>query len=396
MPGRSGNGSAEEGAVTSDFCASPPGVEFIGQGEVGLQVLPDDAVERRGLGTPPTIGLGVGADRWSGWLCGPPGLPASRVGLNRHQRPPASRGVELGVSTSRTADGWGGGMGEGARGPDPPLQRSTKKSSRTASTGCAPCWPPSLPKTWMGWVSGAVTAFSTSRSSPVVGRRSGSLSRSVVVEEDHGPAGEQRLLQRCGRPLPCEYECDRSVAALEHLEGPVDESVDVGVGEDGEVVVECDLERLVAVAVHVDDLDPVEQPVGDEPAVHVRSNAIPEGTCASHIGWFQNTKATPRRPGPRPRGTRPSPRPRSAGSCPRGTRRSNAPAACHGSPRRPGSRSARSTLRTPLPEHGTGSGRGAGCRPRGAGTRGGLLRRWHRARPARPRPPGYPVIRCRR
>ena len=93
------------------------GVGLIGQGEVGLQVLPDDAVEGGGLGTAPTIGLGMGAGRWSGWLCGPPGLPASRVGLNRHQRPPGSRGVELGVPTSRTAEGWGGGMV--GKGPGP-------------------------------------------------------------------------------------------------------------------------------------------------------------------------------------------------------------------------------------------------------------------------------------
>jgi hypothetical protein len=92
------------------------GVGLIGQGQVGLQVLPDDAVERRSLGTAPPVGLGRDAGRWSGRLCGPPGLPASRVGLDRHQRPPASRGVERGVSTSRTADRWGGRMEEGARG----------------------------------------------------------------------------------------------------------------------------------------------------------------------------------------------------------------------------------------------------------------------------------------
>jgi hypothetical protein len=92
------------------------GVGLIGQGEVGLQVFPDDTVERGGFGAPTTIGVGMGVGRWPGWWCGPPGLPASRVGLNRHQRPSASRGARRLVSTSRTSDGWGGGMGEGARG----------------------------------------------------------------------------------------------------------------------------------------------------------------------------------------------------------------------------------------------------------------------------------------
>ena len=92
------------------------GIGLVGQGEVRLEVLPDDAVQRGGLGTAPTIGLGVGVSRWPGWWCGPPGFPAGRVGLNRHQRSPASREVELGVPTSRTAEGWGGRMGEGARG----------------------------------------------------------------------------------------------------------------------------------------------------------------------------------------------------------------------------------------------------------------------------------------
>ena len=43
------------------------GIGLIGQGEVGLQVFPDDAVERGGLGAPPSIGLGMGAGRGPGW-----------------------------------------------------------------------------------------------------------------------------------------------------------------------------------------------------------------------------------------------------------------------------------------------------------------------------------------
>jgi hypothetical protein len=89
------------------------GVGLVGQGEVALEVLPDDAVQRGGLGAAPTIGLGAGVDRWSGSWCGPPGFPASRVGLNRHKRPPASREASRSVTTSRTAEGWGGRMGNG-------------------------------------------------------------------------------------------------------------------------------------------------------------------------------------------------------------------------------------------------------------------------------------------
>jgi hypothetical protein len=37
------------------------GVGLVGQGEVGLQVFPDEAVQRGGLGATPTIGLGMGA-----------------------------------------------------------------------------------------------------------------------------------------------------------------------------------------------------------------------------------------------------------------------------------------------------------------------------------------------
>ena len=84
-------------------------VGLIGQGEVGLQALPEDAVERCGLGAAPAIGLRMGAGRWPGWWCGPPDLPARRMGLNRHQRPPASRGTVGYVSTPKTADRWGGG-----------------------------------------------------------------------------------------------------------------------------------------------------------------------------------------------------------------------------------------------------------------------------------------------
>jgi hypothetical protein len=72
------------------------GIGLVGQGQVGLQVFPDDAVQRGGLGAAPTIGLGTGAGRWPGWWCGPPGLPVSASGLCGHRQPPASRGAGMG------------------------------------------------------------------------------------------------------------------------------------------------------------------------------------------------------------------------------------------------------------------------------------------------------------
>ena len=42
------------------------GIGTVGQGEVGLQVFPDDAVQGGGLGPAPTIGPGMGAGGWPG------------------------------------------------------------------------------------------------------------------------------------------------------------------------------------------------------------------------------------------------------------------------------------------------------------------------------------------
>lgn len=83
--------------------------------EMGVEAGAETMEEADGPATAPTAGPGMSAGRWLGWGCGPPGLPASRVGLNRHQRPLASRGARRRVSTSRMADGWGGRMGRGAR-----------------------------------------------------------------------------------------------------------------------------------------------------------------------------------------------------------------------------------------------------------------------------------------
>jgi len=47
-------------AVAKGFC-------FMGQGEVGLQVLPDDTVQGGGFGAAPAIGMGMGAGQWPGW-----------------------------------------------------------------------------------------------------------------------------------------------------------------------------------------------------------------------------------------------------------------------------------------------------------------------------------------
>jgi hypothetical protein len=88
------------------------GIGLVGQGEVALQVFPDDAMQRGGLGAASTVGLGMGAGRWPGWWCGPPGFSLSGMGLCGHRRPLASRGESRSVSTTRRANAWGGGMGE--------------------------------------------------------------------------------------------------------------------------------------------------------------------------------------------------------------------------------------------------------------------------------------------
>jgi hypothetical protein len=106
------------------------GLCFIGHGEVGLQVFPDDAVKRGGLGPAPAIGLGMGAVRGPGRWCGPPGLAVSGAGLCGHRWSPASRGASGSISTSRTAEGWGGGMGKGALLPRLDSSNPTGSSGR--------------------------------------------------------------------------------------------------------------------------------------------------------------------------------------------------------------------------------------------------------------------------
>ncbi len=90
------------------------GVGLIGQGQVGLQVFPDDAVERGGLGAAPAIELGLGGGRRPGRRRGPPCCSLCWPGLCGHRKPPASRGARRSVSTPRTARGWSGGMAEAA------------------------------------------------------------------------------------------------------------------------------------------------------------------------------------------------------------------------------------------------------------------------------------------
>lgn len=125
----------------------------MGQGEVGLQVLPDDAVERCGLGSVPAVGLDMGARRRPGWRRGPPGSSLSGTGLCGHRRPLASRGASRSVSTSRTADSWGERMGEGARGEPElfPRPSSTEGSPRHATRSLDPSpIPRSSPRTASG------------------------------------------------------------------------------------------------------------------------------------------------------------------------------------------------------------------------------------------------------
>lgn len=86
------------------------GVGFLGQGQVALDVLSDDAVQGRVLGTPTPVGLGLGAGGLGRSGSRPPGLPLAGLGLGGHRRPGMSRGTGWSVSTSRRAQGWGTGM----------------------------------------------------------------------------------------------------------------------------------------------------------------------------------------------------------------------------------------------------------------------------------------------
>jgi len=77
-----------------------------------LEVLPDNPVQGGGLGALSAIELGMRAGGWPRCWCGPTGFPVCGAGLYCHRSFPASRGVVRWVSTSKTADGWGRGMGE--------------------------------------------------------------------------------------------------------------------------------------------------------------------------------------------------------------------------------------------------------------------------------------------
>jgi hypothetical protein len=91
------------------------GIGFVGQSEIGLQVFPDDAVERGGLGPAAAIALGLGGGRRSGRKRRPAGLGVSGAGLCGHRWSLASRGARECVSTPKTWPGGGGGMDDDAR-----------------------------------------------------------------------------------------------------------------------------------------------------------------------------------------------------------------------------------------------------------------------------------------
>jgi hypothetical protein len=97
------------------------GIGLVGQGEVGLQVLPDDAVEGGGLRAPPPVGLGVGAaGPGTGGRNGPAGPSCGAGTLDAHGGPGRSRGTSCCVSISRRHQRRGGrgvgGDGKGERG----------------------------------------------------------------------------------------------------------------------------------------------------------------------------------------------------------------------------------------------------------------------------------------
>ena len=108
------------------------GIGLVGQGQVGLQVFPDDTVQRGGLGAAPTIGPGMGA----AWRrprrgCGPPRLSRSGSGLCGHQRrltPEWSEAVRLAANEVFRL-----GRRNGSRGTSILRRRSSSAGSASAA-----------------------------------------------------------------------------------------------------------------------------------------------------------------------------------------------------------------------------------------------------------------------
>lgn len=139
------------------------GVGFLSLGEVGLEVFPDDTVQRGVLGTPTSVGPGLGAGGPGRSGSRPADLPLAGMGLCGHRRPGMSRGTGWSVSTSRRAEGRGRRMDRGATdelvspkvlaGSGGPIDAGRGRAWRRASgrgrrpgrwcgpPGCSLCWP---------------------------------------------------------------------------------------------------------------------------------------------------------------------------------------------------------------------------------------------------------------
>lgn len=88
------------------------GIGLMGQGEVGLEMLADDAVERGGLG--PAAPVGLGMRNWGPVRRNRPAdPPRGRLGLGGQWGPRTSTGTGC-VWASRRREGWGRGMGRTA------------------------------------------------------------------------------------------------------------------------------------------------------------------------------------------------------------------------------------------------------------------------------------------
>ena len=71
--------------------ASAHGIGFPSQGEVGLKLFADDAVQRGGLGPAASVELGMGAGRLAWRRNRPAGFPVGGLGLCGHQDSETSR-----------------------------------------------------------------------------------------------------------------------------------------------------------------------------------------------------------------------------------------------------------------------------------------------------------------
>ena len=82
-----------------------------------------------------------------------------------------------------------------------------------------------------------------------------------VFIPDHGPTVEQGFLYGVGGTLFGKHQGDRPVASFVRFVVPIDEVVNVGAADEGEVVVQGNLEGVLREGTAVGNFDAVEQPV---------------------------------------------------------------------------------------------------------------------------------------